>query len=77
MSADVPQSAASQELSTEEYNDRIIATCASRPCTAEDLVRSLGFRKANLETHLRRMEKAELITSEQGPRGIYYRAEKK
>lgn len=67
----------SKELSTEEYNNRIIATCASRPCTAEDLVRSLGFRKANLETHLRRMEKAGLITSEQGPRGIYYRAEKK
>ena len=67
----------SKELSTEEYNDRIAATCASRPCTAEDLARSLGFQKANLETHLRRMEKAGLITSERGPRGIYYRAEKK
>lgn len=67
----------SQELSTEEYNDRIIATCASRPCTAEDLAESLGFQKPNLEAHLRRMEKAGFITSEEGPRGIYYRAEKK
>ena len=67
----------SQELSTEEYNDRIIATCASRPCTADDLVESLGFQKPNLEAHLRRMEKAGFITCEVGPRGIYYRAGKK
>ena len=67
----------SKDLSTEEYNDRIIATCASRPCTAEDLAESLGFQKPNLEAHLRRMEKAGFITSEEGPRGIYYRAEKK
>ena len=67
----------SQELSTEEYNDRIIATCASRPCTADDLAESLGFQKPNLEAHLRRMEKAGFITGEVGPRGIYYRAGKK
>ena len=67
----------SQELSTEEYNDRIIATCASRPCTADDLAESLGFQKPNLEAHLRRMEKAGFITCEVGPRGIYYRAGKK
>ena len=67
----------SKDLSTEEYNDRIIATCASRPCTADDLAESLGFQKPNLEAHLRRMEKAGFITSEEGPRGIYYRAEKK
>lgn len=65
------------ELSTEEYNDRIIATCASRPCTAEDLAHSLGFQEGNLEAHLRRMEKAGLVVCEQGPRGTYYRAEKK
>ncbi len=59
-----------------DCNDRIVATCASRPCTAEDLARSLGFRRSELETHLRRMEKAGLVFREDGPRGIYYRAGK-
>lgn len=63
-------------LSTEEYNEKIIAAVASRPCTAEDLALSLNFRIGNLEAYLRRMEKAGLLTSEKGPRGIYYRAVK-
>ena len=65
-----------QSDSIGDCNDRIVATCASRPCTAEDLARSLGFRLSELETHLRRMEKAGLITREEGPRGTYYRAGK-
>ena len=66
-----------EQLSTEEYNRKIIATVASRPCTAKDLAVALGFNEANLIANLRRMEKAGLISSESGPRGIYYRAEKK
>ena len=31
---------------------------------------------SELETHLRRMEKAGLVTREEGPRGTYYRAGK-
>ena len=65
-----------EQLSAEEYNQKIIATVASRPCTAKDLALTLGFNEANLEAHLRRMEKAGLIASESGPRGTYYRAEK-
>ena len=65
-----------QSDSIGDCNDRIVATCASRPCTAEDLARSLGFRLSELETHLRRMEKAGLVTREEGPRGTYYRAGK-
>ena len=64
-------------LSTGEYNQRIIDTVASRPCTAQDLALSLRFREPNLEACLRRMEKAGLIFSEPGPRGLYYRAGKK
>ena len=66
-----------EQLSTEEYNRKIIATVASRPCTAKDKAVALGFNEANLIANLRRMEKAGLISSESGPRGIYYRAEKK
>ncbi len=66
-----------EHLSTGEYNQRIIDTVASRPCTAQDLALSLGFREPNLEACLRRMEKAGLIFSEPGPRGLYYRAGKK
>ena len=65
-----------EPLSTDEYNSRIIATVASRPCTAKDLAVTLGFNEGALEAHLRRMEKAGLIASEPGPRGVYYRAEK-
>lgn len=67
----------SGKLSTDEYGSRIAATLASRPCTAKDLADSLGFCESTLEAYLRRIEKAGLISSEQGPRGIYYRAEKK
>lgn len=63
-------------LSTEEYNEKIISAVASRPCTAEDLALSLNFRIGNLEAYLRRMEKAGLLTSETGPRGVYFRAVK-
>jgi len=61
-------------LSTGEYNEKIIATVSSRPCTAGDLAETLGFNGPNLEACLRRMEKAGLISSEKGPRGTYYRA---
>ncbi|MBQ9337603.1 MAG: radical SAM protein [Lentisphaeria bacterium] len=56
-----------------QYNDLILKTLRSRPCTAEDLVSTLGIPADRIEPHLRRMERAGLVTSEPGSRGTFYR----
>ncbi len=57
----------------EDYNADILNTVASRPCTALDIASTLGFDEGKVEAHMRRLEKAGLVVSESGPRGIYYR----
>ena len=56
-----------------QYNELILKTLRSRPCTAEDLVSTLGIPADRIEPHLRRMERAGLVTSEPGARGTFYR----
>ena len=56
-----------------QYNELILKTLRSRPCTAEDLVSTLGIPADRIEPHLRRMERAGLVIPEQGPRGTFYR----
>ena len=57
----------------EQYNELILKTLRSRPCTAEDLVSTLGIPAARIEPHLRRMERAGLVLTESGGRGTFYR----
>ncbi len=57
-----------------QYNDLILKTLRSRPCTAEDLVATIGIPVDRITPHLRRMERANLLTSEEGPRGVFYHA---
>lgn len=54
-------------------NETILKTVRSRPCTAEDIAAALDCDRDLLEAHLRRMEKAGLLTSEPGARGTFYR----
>ena len=56
-----------------QYNELILKTLRSRPCTAEDLVSTLGIPADRIEPHLRRMERAGLVIPEPGSRGIFYR----
>ena len=56
-----------------QYNELILKTLRSRPCTAEDLVSTLGIPADRIEPHLRRMERAGLVISEPGTRGTFYR----
>ncbi len=56
-----------------QYNELILKTVRSRPCTAEDLVSALGIPADRIEPHLRRMERAGLVISEEGTRGKFYR----
>lgn len=69
--------AATKEADTKvhvtEYNDRILTTLRSRPCTAEDIAVTLNLGIDHIKTHLRRMERAGLVKSEQGTRGMFYR----
>jgi len=60
-------------LDVEKYNELILKTLRSRPCTAEDLTATLGIPGDRIEPHLRRMERAGLVVSEQGTRGVFYR----
>lgn len=60
----------------EEYNDQILKTLRSRPCTPADLARALRFRPGQIAAHLRRLEREGLVVSESGPRGTYYRPAK-
>ena len=57
----------------EQYNEMILKTLRSRPCTAEDLVSTLGIPSDRIEPHLRRMERAGLVVPEPGARGTFYR----
>ncbi len=57
----------------EQYNELILKTLRSRPCTAQDLVSTLGIPAERIEPHLRRMERAGLVVSEPGERGVFYR----
>ena len=56
-----------------QYNELILKTLRSRPCTAVDLVSTLGIPADRIEPHLRRMERAGLVVPEQGTRGTFYR----
>ena len=56
-----------------QYNELILKTLRSRPCTAEDLVSTLGIPADRIEPHLRRMERAGLVVPEPGSRGTFYR----
>lgn len=55
------------------YNELILKTVRSRPCTAEDIATAISCDPDQVATHLRRMGKADLLTSEDGPRGTFYR----
>ena len=57
----------------DKYNDLILKTLRSRPCTAEDLTVTIGIPAERITPHLRRMERAGLVISEEGSRGIFYR----
>ena len=57
----------------EQYNELILKTLRSRPCTAQDLVSTLEIPAERIEPHLRRMERAGLVVSEPGERGVFYR----
>ena len=57
----------------EEYNEQILKTLRSRPCTPLDLAQTLRFRPGQMAAHLRRLEREGLVVSENGPRGVYYR----
>ncbi|MBO4632032.1 MAG: radical SAM protein [Lentisphaeria bacterium] len=57
----------------EQYNELILKTLQSRPCTAEDLVSTLGIPANRIEPHLRRMERAGLVMAEPGTRGMFWR----
>lgn len=57
----------------QEYNENILRTIRSRPCTAQDIALTLNYDPAKVEAHLRRMEKAGMIRSESGERGTFYR----
>ncbi len=62
----------------EQHNGLILKTLESRPCTAEDIAVALGNTDAShVRDHMRRMEKAGLIVSEQGTRGTFYRPAEK
>lgn len=61
------------KISVSEYNQRILKTLESRPCTADDIADVTNTHVDKIKSHLRRLERAGLITSEQGPRGTYYR----
>ncbi len=74
--ANRPQGEQKQELDVKDYNERILKTLRSRPCTAEDLAVTFGIEADRMEPHLRRMERAGLIHSETGPRGTFYRPAK-
>ena len=56
-----------------QYNELVLKTLRSRPCTAEDLVSTLGIPADRIEPHLRRMERAGLVVSEPGARGTFWR----
>lgn len=60
-------------LSVAEYNARILKTLESRPCTAQDIALAANCDFAMTCSHLRRLERAGLLVSEEGPRGRYYR----
>lgn len=59
--------------SVHQFNSQILALISRRPCTAEDMASSFNMDKAKVESHLRRMEKAGLVSEESGPRGTFYR----
>ena len=56
-----------------QYNELILKTLRSRPCTAEDLVSTLEIPASRIEPHLRRMERAGLVAAEPGTRGTFWR----
>ena len=58
----------------EQYNEILLKTLRSRPCTAKDLTALLGIPANRIEPHLRRMERAGLVIPESGPRGTFYRS---
>jgi len=62
-----------QHIDIETYNELILKTVRSRPCTAEDISASIQCDKDQVAAHLRRMGKAGLLLSEEGPRGTFYR----
>lgn len=62
-----------RKIDIETYNSHILATLRSRPCTAPDLAAALACDRDQISAHLRRMEKAGLLISEEGPRGTFYR----
>lgn len=63
----------SAQPDVQQYNDLILKTLSSRPCTADDLAITLGIPSDRVLPHLRRMERAGLLIPESGPRGIYYK----
>ena len=65
-----------RELDLAQYNERILKTLRSRPCTAEDLSATIGIESERIAPHLRRMERAGLVISEPGSRGTFYRPAK-
>lgn len=62
-----------EELDVGQYNELILKTLRSRPCTAEDISVTVGIEADRIAPHLRRMERAGLIVSESGTRGTFYR----
>ena len=62
-----------EELDIGKYNELILKTLRSRPCTAEDISVTVGIEADRIAPHLRRMERAGLIVSESGMRGTFYR----
>ena len=63
----------SEQPDVAQYNDLILKTLRSRPCTAEDMVSVLGIPANRIEPHLHRMERAGLVIPEPGPRGTFWR----
>jgi len=63
----------SEQPDVAQYNDLILKTLRSRPCTAEDMAAVLGIPANRIEPHLHRMERAGLVIPEPGPRGIFWR----
>ena len=70
------ENAEHRELDLAQYNELILKTLRSRPCTAEDLSATVGIESERIEPHLRRMERAGLVVSEPGTRGTFYRPAK-
>ena len=60
-----------------EYNENILKTVRSRPCTGADIALALNYDPDKVASHLRRMEKAGLLVSEDGERGRFYRPAEK